>query len=136
SAATAATIGRISLPELKRRGYDDSISIGSLAGAGTLGLLIPPSVVMIVYAVAAQTSIIRLFIAGILPVILLMVLLSGYIGPCSLRPRDRVSRDVVQVSFKERIWRLRLMLPVLFLVLAVIGSIYAGIATASEAAVI
>jgi len=136
SAATAATIGRISLPELKRRGYDDSISIGSLAGAGTLGLLIPPSVVMIVYAVAAQTSIIRLFIAGILPGILLMGLFSGYIGLWSLRHPDRVPRDVEQVSFKERIWRLRLLLPVMFLVLAVIGSIYAGIATASEAAVI
>ncbi|HLR30291.1 MAG TPA: TRAP transporter large permease subunit [Paenalcaligenes sp.] len=136
SAATAATIGRISLPELKRRGYDDSISIGSLAGAGTLGLLIPPSVVMIVYAVAAQTSIIRLFIAGILPGIMLMGLFSAYIGLWSLRHPDRVPRDVEQVSFKERIWRLRLLLPVVFLILAVIGSIYAGIATASEAAVI
>lgn len=136
SAATAATIGRISLPELQRRGYDDGISIGSLAGAGTLGLLIPPSVVMIVYAVAAQTSIIRLFIAGILPGLLLMGLFSVYIGLWSLRHPDRVPRDVEQVSFKERIWRLRLLLPVVFLILAVIGSIYAGIATASEAAVI
>ncbi|HLS17240.1 MAG TPA: TRAP transporter large permease subunit [Paenalcaligenes sp.] len=136
SAATAATIGRISLPELERRGYDDSISIGSLAGAGTLGLLIPPSVVMIVYAVAAQTSIIRLFIAGILPGLLLMGLFSAYIGLWSLRHPDRVPRDVERVSFKERIWRLRLLLPVMFLILAVIGSIYAGIATASEAAVI
>src|SRR5690625_1845104 len=115
SAATAATIGRISLPELERRGYDDSISIGSLAGAGTLGLLIPPSVVMIVYAVAAQTSIIRLFIAGILPGLLLMGLFSAYIGLWSLRHPDRVPRDVERVSFKERIWRLRLLLPVMFL---------------------
>src|SRR5699024_5010840 len=114
SAATAATIGRISLPELKKRGYDDSIAIGSLAGAGTLGLLIPPSIVMIVYAVAAQTSIIRLFIAGILPGILLMGLFSAYIGLWSLRHPDRVPRDVEQVSFKERIWRLRLLLPVMF----------------------
>lgn len=136
SAATAATIGRISLPELQRRGYDDSISIGSLAGAGTLGLLIPPSVVMIVYAVAAQTSIIRLFIAGILPGILLMVLFSAYIGVWSLRYPDRVPPDVEQVSLKERLWRLRLLLPVVLLIAAVIGSIYAGIATASEAAVI
>ncbi len=136
SAATAATIGRISLPELQRRGYDDGISIGSLAGAGTLGLLIPPSVVMIVYAVAAQTSIIRLFIAGILPGILLMVLFSAYIGVWSLRYPDRVPPDVEQVSLKERLWRLRLLLPVVLLIAAVIGSIYAGIATASEAAVI
>ena len=136
SAATAATIGRISLPELQRRGYDDGISIGSLAGAGTLGVLIPPSVVMIVYAVAAQTSIIRLFIAGILPGILLMVLFSAYIGVWSLRYPDRVPPDVEQVSLKERLWRLRLLLPVVLLIAAVIGSIYAGIATASEAAVI
>src|SRR5690625_5181989 len=136
SAATAATIGRISLPVLKKRGYDDSIAIGSLAGAGTLGLLIPPSIVMIVYAVAAQVSIIRLFIAGVLPGLLLMGLFSAYIGLWSLRHPDRVPRDVERVSFKERIWRLRLLLPVMFLILAVIGSIYAGIATASEAAVI
>jgi tripartite ATP-independent transporter DctM subunit len=90
SAATAATIGRISLPELKARGYDDSISIGSLAGAGTLGLLIPPSIVMIVYAVAAQVSIIRLFVAGVLPGILLMCLFSAYIAFWSIRHPDRV----------------------------------------------
>lgn len=136
SAATAATIGRISLPELKRRGYDDSISIGSLAGAGTLGLLIPPSIVMIVYAVAAQTSIIRLFIAGILPGIMLMLLFSAYIGLWSLRHPQRVPSDVEIISLKERLWRLRLLLPVVLLILAVIGSIYAGIATATEAAVI
>lgn len=136
SAATAATIGRISLPELKSRGYDDTISIGSLAGAGTLGLLIPPSIVMIVYAVAAQVSIIRLFIAGVLPGILLMILFSGYIGLWSLRHPDRVPHDTEIISFKEKIYRLRLLLPVMVLIIAVIGAIYAGWATATEAAAV
>ncbi|HLU14716.1 MAG TPA: TRAP transporter large permease subunit [Burkholderiaceae bacterium] len=136
SAATAATIGRISLPELESRGYDKRIAIGSLAGAGTLGLLIPPSIVMIVYAVAAQVSIIRMFIAGILPGILLMALFSGYIGLWSLRYPDRIPQDNEDVSLKEKLYRLRLLLPVVALIAAVIGSIYAGIATATEAAAV
>lgn len=136
SAATAATIGRISLPELESRGYDKRIAIGSLAGAGTLGLLIPPSIVMIVYAVAAQVSIIRMFIAGILPGVLLMALFSGYIGLWSLRYPDRIPQDNEDVSLKEKLYRLRLLLPVVALIAAVIGSIYAGIATATEAAAV
>ncbi|MGE8587796.1 MAG: TRAP transporter large permease [Alcaligenes sp.] len=136
SAATAATIGRISLPELKARGYDDSISIGSLAGAGTLGLLIPPSIVMIVYAVAALVSIIRLFVAGVLPGIMLMCLFSAYIAFWSLRHPDRVPPVTEQISLGEKIRRLRLLLPVVLLIVAVIGSIYGGIATATEAAVL
>ncbi len=136
SAATAATIGRISLPEFKARGYDDSISIGSLAGAGTLGLLIPPSIVMIVYAVAAQVSIIRLFVAGVLPGIMLMCLFSAYIAFWSLRHPDRVPPATEQISLGEKIRRLRLLLPVVLLIVAVIGSIYGGIATATEAAVL
>src|SRR5690625_901495 len=134
SAATAATIGRISLPELKARGYDDTISIGSLAGAGTLGLLIPPSIVMIVYAVAAQVSIIRLFIAGVLPGLLLMLMFSGYIGLWSLRNPEKVPEDKEHVPWREMFFRLRLLLPVVFLIAAVIGSIYMGVATATEAA--
>ena len=136
SAATAATIGRISLPELKARGYDDRISIGSLAGAGTLGLLIPPSIVMIVYAVAAQVSIIRLFVAGVLPGLLLMCLFSAYIAFWSIRHPDRVPSATEQLSLSEKVRRLRLLLPVVLLIIAVIGSIYGGIATATEAAVL
>ena len=136
SAATAATIGRISLPELKSRGYDEGISIGSLAGAGTLGLLIPPSIVMIVYAVAAQVSIIKLFIAGILPGIMMIFLFSGYIALWSLRNPDRVPKEIEEISLREKLYRLRLLLPVMLLIAGVIGSIYAGIATATEAAVI
>ncbi len=137
SAATAATIGRITLPELKARGYDDAIAIGSLAGAGTLGLLIPPSIVMIVYGVAAQVSIVKLFTAGILPGIMLMVLFSGYIAIWSLRHPDRVPpKNGPAVPLGERIKRLRLLAPVVLLIVAVIGSIYAGIATATEAATV
>lgn len=136
SAATAATIGRISLPELKSRGYDEGISIGSLAGAGTLGLLIPPSIVMIVYAVAAQVSIIKLFIAGIVPGIMMIFLFSGYIALWSLRNPDRVPKEIEHITLREKLYRLRLLLPVVLLIAGVIGSIYAGIATATEAAVI
>lgn len=134
SAATTATIGRISLPELQKRGYDDRLAIGSLAGAGTLGLLIPPSVVMIVYGVAAQVSITRLFIAGILPGLLLMALFSGYIVIWALMNPERMPQGIERISLTEKIVRARLLIPVVALIVAVIGSIYAGIATATEAA--
>jgi tripartite ATP-independent transporter DctM subunit len=134
SAATAATIGRISLPELKSRGYDEWISIGSLAGSGTLGLLIPPSIIMIVYGVAAEVSINRLFTAGVLPGILLMSLFSGFIVLWAWRHPDRVPVEHESVPWRERFARLHLLLPVVLLIVAVIGSIYAGIATATEAA--
>ncbi|MEW5888452.1 MAG: TRAP transporter large permease subunit [Pseudomonadota bacterium] len=134
SAATAATIGRISLPELKSRGYDEPISLGSLAGAGTLGLLIPPSIIMIVYGVAAQVSIARLFIAGVLPGILLMVLFSAFIVLWSLANRHRMPSESIAMSLREKLWQSRLLIPVVLLILFVIGSIYAGWATATEAA--
>jgi len=134
SAATAATIGRITVPELHKRGYDESMAVGSLAGAGTLGLLIPPSIIMIVYGVAADVSIARLFVAGVLPGILLMVLFSGYIGiwamlnPGRTPPRERIT------TLAEKVAAARHLLPTVFLIVAVIGSIYAGIATPTEAA--
>jgi C4-dicarboxylate transporter DctM subunit len=134
SAATAATIGRISLPELKSRGYPESISIGSLAGSGTLGLLIPPSIIMIVYGVAAQVSVARLFIAGVLPGLMLMALFSGYVMLWSLANKGAVPVASTRMPFAEKMratWRL---LPVVLLILAVIGSIYGGYATATEAA--
>ena len=84
SAATCATIAKIALPELKKRGYDEMIALGSLAGAGTLGILIPPSITMVVYAVAANVSIIQVFLAGFLPGLLVMALYSGYIAVWSL----------------------------------------------------
>lgn len=134
SAATTATIGRISLPELKKRGYDDKLAIGSLAGAGTLGLLIPPSVVMIVYGVAAQVSINRLFIAGVIPGLLLMAMFSAYIIVWALMNRERMPQEIERISLSQMVVRARLLLPVVGLIVAVIGSIYSGIATATEAA--
>ena len=134
SAATAATIGRISLPELASRGYDERLSIGSLAGSGTLGLLIPPSIIMIVYGVAAQVSIGRLFIAGVFPGVMLMGLFSGYIMVWALmNPRRMPARDP-QIPWRERIRKIRLLVPVILLIIATMGSIYGGIATATEAA--
>jgi C4-dicarboxylate transporter, DctM subunit len=134
SAATAATIGRISLPELKRRGYPDSLSLGTLAGSGTLGLLIPPSIIMIVYGVAAGVSVARLFLAGILPGLLLMALFSSYVAYRALRNPEIIPLDAQRMGIIERIKLLRLMLPVVLLFIAVIGSIYAGVATPTEAA--
>jgi tripartite ATP-independent transporter DctM subunit len=136
SAATAATIGRISLPELKARGYPESISIGSLAGSGTLGLLIPPSIIMIVYGVAAQVSVARLFIAGVVPGLMLMALFSGYVMLWSLLNKSQIPAAGAAIPFFDKLratWRLT---PVVLLIVGVIGSIYSGIATATEAAAI
>lgn len=134
SAATTATIGRISLPELKKRGYDEAIAIGTLAGSGTLGLLIPPSIIMIVYGVAAQVSINRLFIAGVIPGLMLMAMFSGYIMFWSMRNKDKVPTETESTCWRQRFSRLRLLLPVVGLIVTIIGSIYAGLATATEAA--
>ncbi|MGR3629898.1 MAG: TRAP transporter large permease [Sulfitobacter sp.] len=136
SAATTATVGRISLPELKSRGYADRLAIGSLAGSGTLGLLIPPSIVMIVYGVAAQVSVNRLFIAGVVPGLMLMALFSGYIAIWAKMNPDGVPDPEPRMPLDERLRRLRMLLPVVGLIIGVIGSIYAGVATATEAAAI
>lgn len=140
SAATTATIGRMSLPELKSRGYDDGLAIGSLAGSGTLGLLIPPSIMMIVYGVSAQVSINRLFVAGILPGLMLMALFSGYIAIRSklvARNASVAAEFVAQSQSDEKIGLMKalsLLAPTVLLIGFVIGSIYAGVATATEAA--
>ena len=134
SAATAATIGRISLPELASRGYDERLSIGSLAGSGTLGLLIPPSIIMIVYGVAAQVSIGRLFVAGVLPGILLMGLFSGYIMLWALMNPQRMPAKGARIAWGARIRKIKLLVPVVLLIVATMGSIYGGVATATEAA--
>ncbi|HEY6132924.1 MAG TPA: TRAP transporter large permease subunit [Rubrivivax sp.] len=134
SAATCATIGKMSLPELKRRGYPDGIAVGSLAGAGTLGLLIPPSIIMIVYGVSAEVSIAQLFIAGVLPGILLALLFSGYLVFWALRNPGLVPPADRRMSLTEKVHESRHLIPVMLLITAVLGSIYAGIATATEAA--
>ena len=136
SAATCATIGKMTLPELTRRGYPENMVVGTLAGASTLGLLIPPSIIMIVYGVAADVSISQLFIAGVLQGILLAVLFSGYIALWALRHPELVPKSIEQFTFLEKISASRSLIPVVLLIAAVLGSIYAGIATATEAAAV
>ncbi|MEP7139217.1 MAG: TRAP transporter large permease subunit [Caldimonas sp.] len=134
SAATCATIGKMSLPELTRRGYPDAMALGSLAGAGTLGLLIPPSIIMIVYGVSADVSISQLFIGGVIPGIVLAGLFSLYIAGWSIVHKDRIPPADAPMSFAEKLHESRSLIPVVLLIIAVLGSIYAGIATATEAA--
>ena len=134
SAATCATIGKITLPELKKRGYPEDISIGTLAGAGTLGLLIPPSIIMIVYGVAANVSIAKLFIAGVIPGLMLAALFSGYIIVWALLNPSKVPAADSGMSFAQKLYASRHLIPVVSLIGLVLGSIYSGIATATEAA--
>jgi tripartite ATP-independent transporter DctM subunit len=134
SAATCATVGKITLPELAKRGYPDGISIGSLAGAGTLGLLIPPSIIMIVYGVAADVSIGKLFIAGVIPGLMLAVLFMGYTIFWALRNPNAVPPADIALGFWQKVVESRHLLPVVALIAVVLGSIYSGIATATEAA--
>jgi tripartite ATP-independent transporter DctM subunit len=126
SAATCATVAKIALPELKKRGYDEMISLGSLAGAGTLGILIPPSITMVVYAVAANVSIIQIFLAGFLPGLLVMGLYSGYICVWSLADPP--------VSLREKLRESTQLIPLLLLITLVFVSLLAGWATATECA--
>ncbi len=135
SAATAATIGRMTLPELSKRGYDDSMSIGTLAGSGTLGLLIPPSIILIVYGVAAEVSIARLFLAGVLPGLLLVSLFMLYVIISTLIKKDAlVPTESKTWSSLEKLVALKKLIPILLLIISVLGSIYMGIATPTEAA--
>src|SRR6186713_163471 len=134
SAATCATIGKMTLPELSKRGYPEDMMIGSLAGAGTLGLLIPPSIIMIVYGVTANVSIAQLFIAGVIPGVMLGLLFSGYIVAWALAHPDQVPVAAERTTFAQKLYASRHLIPVVALILVVLGSIYAGIATATEAA--
>ena len=135
SAATAATIGRMTLPELKRRGYDESMAIGTLAGSGTLGLLIPPSIILIVYGVAAEVSITRLFLAGALPGLMLVGLFMSYTIIWSLlNKRSQVDEESEVYTFADKIIALKKLLPIVLLIGGVLGSIYQGVATPTEAA--
>jgi C4-dicarboxylate transporter DctM subunit len=136
SAATCATIGKMTLPELKRRGYPEHMIVGTLAGASTLGLLIPPSIIMIVYGVAAEVSIAKLFIAGVFPGMLLALLFSGYIMIWALRNPGQIPPRDEKFSLLQKLSASRALIPVVLLILSVLGSIYTGIATATEAAAI
>ena len=134
SAATVATVGKMSIPELRKRKYPEKILLGSLAGSGTLGLLIPPSIILIIYGVAVQESIAKLFIAGIIPGIMIALIFMSYVIIWSLINKKDMPKILEEYSFFEKVRRSKQLLPVIVLILAVIGSIYTGIATATEAA--
>ena len=133
-AATSATIGKMTLPELKKRGYPEDITIGTLAGAGTLGLLIPPSIIMIVYGVTANVSIAQLFIAGVLPGLLLAGLFMAYTIVWALAHPGAIPPPDARLTFFQKLYASRHLIPVVTLIAAVLGSIYTGLATATEAA--
>ena len=134
SAATVATVGKMSIPELRKRKYPEKILLGSLAGSGTLGLLIPPSIILIIYGVAVQESIAKLFIAGIFPGIMIALIFMSYVIIWSLMNKRKMPKIVEEFTFLEKIKRSKQLLPVLLLISAVIGSIYTGISTVTEAA--
>lgn len=137
SAATTQVVGRMTLTELLRRGYSPDIATGSLAGAGTLGFLIPPSTVMIIYGVLAEESVLRLFTAGVIPGVLLAACFSGWIMIHTTIRRDLVpesERVMRHVGMRVRIAALKELGPALLLILCVLGSMYGGIATPTEAA--
>ena len=134
SAATVATVGKMSIPELRKRKYPEKILLGSLAGSGTLGLLIPPSIILIIYGVTVQESIAKLFIAGIIPGIMIALIFMSYVMIWSLINKKNMPKYVENFSFLEKIRKSKQLLPVIILISAVIGSIYTGVATATEAA--
>ena len=134
SAATVATVGKMSIPELRKRKYPEKILLGSLAGSGTLGLLIPPSIILIIYGVTVQESIAKLFIAGIIPGIMVALIFMSYVISWSLINNKIMPRSYEGFSFLDKIKQSKQLLPVILLILGVIGSIYTGIATATEAA--
>jgi tripartite ATP-independent transporter DctM subunit len=134
SAATAATIGKMSIPELKSRGYPESLILGTLAGSATLGLLIPPSIILIVYGVATEQSIARLFVAGVLPGILIIGLLAGYVMGRAVMTPGLIPSNDIKMSLKEKLWEARGLIPVALLIAGVIGAIYTGIASPTDAA--
>ena len=134
SAATCATIGKMTIPELRKRGYPEDMIVGTLAGACTLGLLIPPSIIMIVYGVAADQSIAQLFIAGVIPGLMLSAMFMAYVIVWAIMNPSLVPKADRAISLADKIYAARHLIPSVFLIAMVLGSIYAGIATATEAA--
>lgn len=134
SAATLTTVGKMSIPELRKRGYPEYMTIGTLAGAATLGLMIPPSLTLIVYGVTVKESITKLFIAGVVPGLVLASLFMLYIVAWYfVRPGER-PRPEPRLGIRHALMNSRLLIPVIALVMIVIGSMYTGYATATEAA--
>ncbi len=134
SAATVATVGKMSIPELRKRKYPEKLLLGTLAGSGTLGLLIPPSIILIIYGVTIEDSIAKLFMAGILPGIMLAVMFMLYVISWSIFNKKLMPKSTKNFSFVEKVQGSKQLLPVIFLITSIIGSIYTGIATATEAA--
>jgi C4-dicarboxylate transporter DctM subunit len=134
SAATLTTVGKMSIPELRKRDYPEHLIIGTLAGAATLGLMIPPSLTLIVYGVTINESITKLFMAGILPGLLLALMFMGYVGVYASLSKRFDPKPEKHLTFREKLYNSRFLIPVICLILVVIGSMYAGIATATEAA--
>ncbi len=136
SAATVLTVGKMAVPELKRRNYPENMIIGTLAGAGTLGLLIPPSIILIIYGVTVNESIVKLFVAGILPGIMLALLFMGYVAVWDLAGGRKDRSDTATYTMSQRMRALGQLAPIMLLILSIMGSIAFGIATATEAAVL
>ncbi len=134
SAATVATVGKMSIPELRKRKYPENILLGSLAGSGTLGLLIPPSIILIIYGVTVQESIAKLFIAGILPGIMIALIFMTYVMIWSSINKKSMPTFKQDFTLMEKVRKSGKLIPVILLIVSVIGSIYTGIATATEAA--
>lgn len=136
SAATCSTVGRITIPELRKRNYPEHLVMGTLAGAATLGLLIPPSLILIVYGVTINESITRLFIAGIVPGVVLALLFMLYAAIAARFSRQWNPTKEPELTLRQKLSASRTLIPVVSLILLVIGSMYAGIATATEAAAV
>lgn len=134
SAATVATIGKISLPELRKRGYNEKLSLGTLAGSGTLGLLIPPSIPMVVYAVTANVSVLQVFLGGFLPGLLVMALYMGYVIIWSLLNPDQTPPRDPSLPFLQKLKQSAKLAPCLLLIAAVFLALVLGFATATECA--
>ncbi len=134
SAATLTTVGKMSIPELRKRDYPEHMIIGTLAGAATLGLMIPPSLTLIVYGVTINESITKLFMAGILPGLVLALMFMGYVAIYAKLSKKFQPKPEPEMTFREKLYNSRFLIPVICLILVVIGSMYAGIATATEAA--
>jgi len=134
SVATAATIGLIAIPEMERRGYQRELMYGSMAAGGTLGILIPPSIPMIIYGVMTETSVGQLYIAGIIPGIVLSIFFAGYIiVRCTLRP-ELAPRATEKVLWRDRFYSLLEAAPMVGLIFIVLGTMYLGVVTPTEAA--
>jgi tripartite ATP-independent transporter DctM subunit len=134
SAATLTTVGKMSIPELRKRNYPENLVIGTLAGAATLGLMIPPSLTLIVYGVTINESITKLFMAGILPGLVLALMFMSYVAIMSKLSSKFDPNPEPKMSFGQKVANSRFLIPVICLILLVIGSMYMGFATATEAA--